>query len=1723
MKNRINSFMSNCNKRIKLILLISMLFSLTIGQMRAWWWVPGTIHNNGVFNSTLTEGKDGGIFQMPEGNTITFYNVPAGTNEFKLVKGSDWGHGNFTNKSTSTITTLCSNCSNGNNKIITNAAADITFTITNETDWNCDVTASSPTYYIKYNWGNDGWAWSGALISNGGNMYSCNGAYSGNGSYDHTRLSSTDADGTNTTATVKNSPSEDDNCLFEYNASTKALTITRCNHVNNGNHIYFDNSVSNFTGNIYLVIGHDKPTAYSKVYQLTQVTGTKLYHIDFNTDTWSDVTYYAIIASSSNASTLNGDYKWGSSSLSTKGNNGYTATYTSNYDLNGTSGSYKTFLITTAVAGNNKAMTITYYDGYSNLPKVNAIQSAKKRDTGTAYSNVSGTYPANLKLQGSHMNTASAIARNTITSTTSTDGAVNTTYSAIKTGLITHSIASLSAGYYHEGWGVGSETSPSKTTATYEYNITAATTVYAFFSKLYTLSYATKGDDTGSSVSVYSVDGFSGSTTSGSSIPTGHLITIVATPATGYEVKGWYSDTSCETAYTNGSGGVTIEDGGNTFKLASLNANSGVYPKFGPKNYTINLENMEATTPGTTSVSVTYNASTNMTASDPITKPTKDGYTFGGYYTSENTGATLDDQLIDADGKWIADVTDYTSHDGSDDPTWVHDYAISLYAMWTEDTHSVNVAVSPAGAGSVQVNSSNVTSVSGVGIATQSAEMTPIAAAGWKFKEWQVTSNVQMDLTNYHSDYQQGTANKMRINATADDQTITAVFEPRYYLVGKIWNDSDDGGMPGWSNYNKPFKVVTTSPVSDTCKLTLSINSSFYIMVRDKADGFSYGKADSHLGDGDALAFTDKDNKVMFYSNGGTEYTFKITAIDGSGRPTVSVERPYQVNVGRKRVDIDGADHDDNTGGTAAMSLTSGGDAVANGAWVPYGTGVTYTASPATGYTLAWYSASDYSGESFSSSNTFYHTATSTGNGYAKFTEKYTTVTINTNNSAGGSITVGGSAFTWGNTKTAGVTTKRALVVSTNTGYNFTGWALSSTPDFELQDKASDTDKEVTLAGLGGTNGSTGTLTANFTAKTYSVTLNDDHGGSNNGSATATYDATTIDVSSDATFSGWTLLGYWNTDGNMVTDASGNVQANVAYYSDASNHWHYDNDVTLYAHWSRSVTLDDNGGSDDGSVTVTYKGTAATPSTPVRTGYHVEAYYAEEGCTHKVMETDGTLVNYSGYVTDGKWTKTDATTLYAKWEPNTYTVTLHNDHGGESSDDGTATATYDATSLSSITHAQFEGWNLLGYWNSSAVQVADANGNLKASVDGFTDGSAKWTKTANADVWAHWSRTITLDDNVAQRHNGSVSVTYKGSAASYSAPASREGYTLAGYYDDAAGTNKVMNANGTLVSDVSGYTDGSGNWTHKTAATLYAKWTSDHFIIYRSGDKDDDPRKLGTDVESYAGGTLDKTIEFRMKVRDLDMWYTLCLPFTVSAVKVWDEVDGPAYYDIVPYYRSSGTFYTGHYIIRTPEKTTDLSIAEFGKWNDPESPTGYKPSKDTPYIIQWHDSYFLGKYISFFGAADQTIPSFSAGSAPSSDNVVNVCVNNSMTTGSVAGAYMLESDYGNGAWLRLDNADESRPIPPFECYLLVNNPTRARYMAIRPGMTVADTPTGWDDVVNSETKTHIVVYSISGICVTQYNDCSINEAGQRLSESYGEGLYILRTDNESVKLMVGGK
>ena len=314
------------------------------------------------------------------------------------------------------------------------------------------------------------------------------------------------------------------------------------------------------------------------------------------------------------------------------------------------------------------------------------------------------------------------------------------------------------------------------------------------------------------------------------------------------------------------------------------------------------------------------------------------------------------------------------------------------------------------------------------------------------------------------------------------------------------------------------------------------------------------------------------------------------------------------------------------------------------------------------------------------------------------------------------------------------------------------------------------------------------------------------------------------------------------------------------------------------------------------------------------------------------------------------------------------------------------------------------------------------------------------------------SVTSVLDDDKKVVPNGGY--VRKGGSVTYEATAS-DGYTFTGWCPDDSYGDTFTNRNPWENSNVT------------ATSNAYAKFHSTNFVIYRTDDKESDPREVWDDVESYEGGTISETIEFRMKVNKLDYWYTLCLPFEVNAVQVWE--DGQ-YYDIVPYWRTGGTYYTGHYILRRPVTTTNFAIEGFegkDRWIDPES-SDVLPSKNIPYIIQWHDEYFQGKYISFFGRAGESIPtSMNQGANTSSDETVNIYGNNCMTSGTVRDAYMLDSDYGSGgAWLRAEVGTD-RTVLPFECFIRANATTTDKYRVLRRDMA-DDTPTGLDTLSKTE-------------------------------------------------------
>ncbi len=91
--------------------------------------------------------------------------------------------------------------------------------------------------------------------------------------------------------------------------------------------------------------------------------------------------------------------------------------------------------------------------------------------------------------------------------------------------------------------------------------------------------------------------------------------------------------------------------------------------------------------------------------------------------------------------------------------------------------------------------------------------------------------------------------------------------------------------------------------------------------------------------------------------------------------------------------------------------------------------------------------------------------------------------------------------------------------------------------------------------------------------------------------------------------------------------------------------------------------------------------------------------------------------------------------------------------------------------------------------------------------------------------WTPATCTINLDREGGTTGATSVTVTYNTSTLTgWSAP-TKTGNDFAGYYtgDDGTGT-LVINTNGELQANVSGYTGAGGVWTKASATTLYAKW-----------------------------------------------------------------------------------------------------------------------------------------------------------------------------------------------------------------------------------------------------------------------------------------------------------
>ena len=196
-------------------------------------------------------------------------------------------------------------------------------------------------------------------------------------------------------------------------------------------------------------------------------------------------------------------------------------------------------------------------------------------------------------------------------------------------------------------------------------------TCHASISSLYAASYAFPIYITGK-VTTPSSGTFTGCTVKPSDCSKGYQVKVTyshnsgsgTASQTGYVGKS-LTGTSSRSGYTF-AGWYTAASGGSKVTTIPKDATT-YYAHWTANKYTVTLNNQSATTAGTTSVSATYGS-----AMPAITKPTKTGYTFGGYYTS--TGGS---------------GTQYYNASGASARSYDYAGARTLYAKWTANTYTV--------------------------------------------------------------------------------------------------------------------------------------------------------------------------------------------------------------------------------------------------------------------------------------------------------------------------------------------------------------------------------------------------------------------------------------------------------------------------------------------------------------------------------------------------------------------------------------------------------------------------------------------------------------------------------------------------------------------------------------------------------------------------------------------------------------------------------------------------------------------------------------------------------------------------------------------------------------------------------------------------------------------------------------------------------------------------
>ena len=353
-----------------------------------------------------------------------------------------------------------------------------------------------------------------------------------------------------------------------------------------------------------------------------------------------------------------------------------------------------------------------------------------------------------------------------------------------------------------------------------------------------------------------------------------------------------------------------------------------------------------------------------------------------------------------------------------------------------------------------------------------------------------------------------------------------------------------------------------------------------------------------------------------------------------------------------------------------------------------------------------------------------------------------------------------------------------------------------------------------------GTNGGTYTITPGNTTATISTKITaTDTGGS--GLSTSQYQlstSTTIPADSDSNwkpFSSGGTISESKSGGTYylytkVTDTAGNRATSIQK----------SNAYTV----NYQVKFDANGGSGAPGAQIKTHGTNLTLSStkPTRTGYTFLGWSTSKTATSAT------------YVAGGTYSTNAATTLYAVWKINSYTVTYnYSENGGTSATKTSATVNYNAA-IDLTPTASKSGYTFIG-WNTNK----DATTKLTSLKMG----------TSNVTLYAIYSKTITATFNYyGDSTQVSRTVYNKTTSATIPSPAI-EKVTVSGYACTGRGWSTSNAANATINVNAGANVNLSSN------ATYYASYsyTITATYYYYNGSSYTSSKPTATGYMNYVG------------------------------------------------------------------------------------------------------------------------------------------------------------------------------------------------------------------------------------------------------------------------------